>query len=158
MCVPAGSGRDAHDLLRSHRPACFRAAATCFGALLAMLHVVRGALFRAPFADLCAQGAQFLVEGAVPRHRIGAQAADRSAFDAASGTVVRAALADHVVEAIAAFGGAVVAGRDAVADGLGQMMAHGLAPFSERGWVGGRPHVTAAVSPIKYALSGVQIR
>ena len=109
MCVPAGSGRDAHDLLRSHRPACFRAAATCFGALLAMLHVVRGALFRAPFADLCAQGAQFLMEGAVPRHRIGAQAADRSAFDAASGTVVRAFLPDHVVEAIAAFGGAVVA-------------------------------------------------
>ena len=84
------------------------------------------ALFRTPVADVRAQLADLLGERTVAGNRIGAQAADRRAFDAAGRTVIFAFLADHVRETVAALCRTVVASGDAVFCVLVQMIIHGV--------------------------------
>lgn len=107
-----------------HFAASLGATTARLSAALAVLHVVRLTLFRAPVADLRAQLANLLRERTVAGDCIGAQAADRRALDTARGTVIMAVLTNHVCETIAAFGRAVVAGGDAVLGVFIQMMTH----------------------------------
>ena len=79
-----------------------------------MIHVMRVALFRTPVADVRAQFANLLGERTVADDRIGAQPADRRAFDAAGRAGIFAFLADHVRETVAALSRAEVAGINAV--------------------------------------------
>jgi len=92
-----------------------------------------GALLSAPVGNLCAERANFPRERTVASNRIGAKPADRRALDAAGGAIVGAFLTDHMAEAVAAFGRAVVASGDALPNGLCEVMAHGFAPTGE--WV-----------------------
>ena len=62
---------NAHWLGR-HLAASLRTTAARLGAALAMIHVVLGALFRAPVADVRAQLAGLLGERTVAGHRVGA--------------------------------------------------------------------------------------
>ena len=94
---------------------------------------MRAALFRAPVANVRAQLAGLLGERTIAGHRIGTQAADRRALDAASRAFIHAFLADHMSETVAAFGRAIVAGGNAVFGALIQMMTHGVFPLVEIG-------------------------
>ena len=58
--------------LGGHLAASLRTTATRVSAALAMIHVVLGALFRAPVADVRAQLAGLLGERTVAGHRVGA--------------------------------------------------------------------------------------
>jgi hypothetical protein len=89
-----------------------------------MVHVVSATLFRAPVADPGAQITGIDGKIAVPRQRVGTQATDRGALDAAGRAIITADLTGHMREAIAAGRRATVAGGDAFSDSLGQMMAH----------------------------------
>ena len=104
--------------LGGHLAASVRTTAARLGTALAMVHVVLGALFRAPVADVRAQLASLLGERTVAGHRIGTQPAYRGALDTARWTGILAFLADHVGETVAAFGRAVVAGGNAVLGAL----------------------------------------
>ncbi|MEO8103333.1 MAG: hypothetical protein ABI790_12460 [Betaproteobacteria bacterium] len=104
-----------------------------FGAALTVVHVMCPALFRAPVADVRAQLAGLLGERTIAGDPIGAEPADRGALDAARGTGIHAFLAGHVGETVAAFGGAVVAGGDAVFGALFQMMTHDVFPLVKIG-------------------------
>lgn len=84
------------------------------GAALAVVHVMRAALFRAPVANVRAQLADLLGERTMAGDRVSAQAADRRALDAAGRTFIFACLADHVRETVATRGRTVVAGVDTV--------------------------------------------
>jgi len=79
-----------------------------------MVHVMRVALFLAPVANVGAQFAYLLGEGAITGDCIGAQSTDCGTLDAARRAVIFALGADHVRETVAALGGAEVAGIDAV--------------------------------------------
>ena len=89
---------------------------------------MRVALRRTPVTDVSTQLASLLGERTIAGHCIGAQPADRRTLDAAGGTGIAAFLADHMREAVAAFGCAVVAGVDTVLCTLVQMMTHGVFP------------------------------
>ena len=89
---------------------------------------MRVTLLRTPVADIRAKFAGLLGERTVAGHCIGAQPADRRTLDAAGGTGIAAFLSDHMREAVAAFGCAVVAGVDTVLCTLVQMMTHGVFP------------------------------
>jgi hypothetical protein len=107
--VIAADGRSS-----GHLAANLGASTARLGATLAVIHVMRAALFRAPSADVRAQLARLLGERAVAGDRIGAQPADCRALDAAGWTVIGALSAGHVRETDAARGCAVIAGLDAV--------------------------------------------
>ncbi len=115
-----------HSGSSAHGAACVGTKAASSRAALAVFVVMGGALFRAPVADLGAKRAEFLREWAVAGHRIGAQAAQFDTFDAAGWAGILAVLAHHVGEAVAAFSRAVIARGDAVADGLREVVAHGI--------------------------------
>ena len=97
---------------------------------------MRAAFFRTPVADVRAQLANLLGERTVAGDRIGAQAADRRALDAAGRTGIFAFLADHLRETVAALGRAVVAGGDAVFGALVQRITHVVFPLVEIGRYG----------------------
>ena len=94
---------------------------------------MRVALLGTPIADVSAQLADLLGERTVAGHCIGAQSTDRRTLDAAGRTRIVAFLADHMREAIAAFGRAVVAYVDTVFGALVQMMTPGVFPSIEIG-------------------------
>jgi len=95
-----------------------------------MVHVMRVALFLTPVADISAQFAYLLGEGAITGNRIGAQSTDCGTLDTARGAVVFALDTDHMCEAIAALGRAEVAGVDAVFGELVHSVIHaGLTSF-----------------------------
>jgi hypothetical protein len=89
-----------------------------------VLHVVLAALLGTPVAYARAQGADLAHERTVPCHGVGGQPANRRTFDAATWAIVVARLANHVREAISAGIGAGIAGREAVENGLSQVVAH----------------------------------
>lgn len=126
--VVAADGRSS-----GHLAASLGASTARLGAALAVIHVMRAALFRAPSADVRAQLARLLGERAVAGDRIGAQPADRRALDAAGWTVIGALSAGHVRETDAARGCAVVAGVDAVHGAWLKEMVHCVFPWLEIG-------------------------
>jgi len=87
------------------------------------------ALFRTPVADIRAQLANLLGERTVAGDRVGAQTANRRAFDAAGRAVIFACLAGHLSETIAALGRAVVADGNAVLGALVHMITHCVSPL-----------------------------
>ena len=119
--------------LADHLAASRCATTASLGAAFAVIHVMRVALLGTPVADVSAQLAGLLGERTVASHCVGAQPADRRALDTAGRTGIVAFLADHVREAIAAFGSAVVAGFDTVLGTLVQMMTHDVVPSIESG-------------------------
>ncbi len=109
---------------RRHRAAGRFAHPARVRARLTVVHLVRSALLRAQLATVGAEGAESLSERAVTRHRVGAQATERRAVDAAGWTRVGALLPRHVGRALAARDGAVVAGGHAGKFGGGAMIGH----------------------------------
>lgn len=115
--------------LSGHLAASCGALTASLGTALAVIRVLRIALFRAPVANVRAQLANLLSEWAVAGDGIGAQATDRRALNAAGRTGIDAFLADHVRKTVTALGGAKVAGGDAVLSVLIQMMTHIETPY-----------------------------
>ena len=115
--------------LAGHLAASLDATTTSLGAALAVIHVVRTTLFGAPIADIRAQLADLLGEWTVAGDSVRAQAADRRALDAAGRAVIYAFLADHVREAVAALGSAVVAGGNTVYGVLVKRVIHDTCPY-----------------------------
>ena len=113
----------------SHLAASLGATTARLGTALAMIHVMRVALFRTPITNVRAQLADLLGERTVAGDRIGAQSADSRALDATGRAFIFAILADHVRKTVAALSRAVVAGVDAVFGVLVQMMTHGISPY-----------------------------
>ena len=122
----------------SHLAASLGATTARLGTALAMIHVMRVALFRAPVADVRAQLADLLGERTVAGDRIGAKPADRRALNATGRTLIFAVFADHVRETVAALGRAVVAGVDAVFGALVRRIAHVVFPLDQRAQFPGR--------------------
>ena len=89
-----------------------------------MVHVMRVALFLAPVANVGAQFAYLLGEGAITGNCISAQSTDCGTLDAARRTVVVALNPDHMCEAVAALGRAEITGVDAVFGELVHSVIH----------------------------------
>ena len=111
-----------------HRSARGRTVDASLGAALAMIHVVCTTFLCAPVAGVRAQLAKLFGKWAVARGRVGAQAADRCAFNTTCRTGIDALLANHVRKAIAARSGADVAGVNAVLGVLINVMTHEETP------------------------------
>ena len=112
---------------------------------------MRATLFGTPLADVRAQLADLLGKRAIAGDRIGAQSADCRALDTAGRTGVFAFLADHMRETVAALGGTVIAGGNAVFGVLVQMMTHGVIPFVEieRYWRARNARTVKEWSPVR---------
>jgi hypothetical protein len=96
-----------------------------------VIHIVCATLFGAPVANVGKQRANLFGKWAVASNSVGAQAANRRAFNATRRTGIDAFLAYHVRKTDAAFGGTQVAAVDAVFCFLIQITAHGDLPLGD---------------------------